>query len=192
MKVNIDGRGRIPGVDRVAPVYNIDLSRDQISRLLNFKEFRVFGVGTGLITRTNLDAAFEASLAEAKKAAEEATSVVEVKKEGPKKAPKAKKKEEVKPAPVVEEPKVEEPVLVSVDLAQTEDVAVEETVEISAPVVEEVAEETVEEAIVDLDTPADEVEEVAEAAEEAEEVVTEEKEFRPRNKKKNKKNRNND
>ena len=189
MKVNIDGKGRIPGVDRVAPVYNIDLSRDQISRLLNFKNFRVFGVGTGLITRGNLDAAFEASLAETKKAVEEAKPVVEVKKEEPKKAPKANKKEEVKPVPVVEEPKVEEPILVSVDLAQKEDVAVEETVEISAPVVEEVAGE----AIVDLDAHADEVEEVVEVAEEpTETVVTEEKEFRPRNKKKNKKNRNND
>lgn len=188
MKVNIDGKGRIPGVDRVAPVYNIDLSRDQISRLLNFKNFRVFGVGTGLITRGNLDAAFEASLAETKKAVEEAKPVVEVKKEEPKKAPKAKK-EEVKPAPVVEEPKVEEPILVSVDLAQKEDVAVEETVEAVAPIVEEVTEE----ASVDLDAPADEVEEVVEVAEEpTETAVTEEKEFRPRNKKKNKKNRNND
>jgi hypothetical protein len=189
MKVNIDGKGRIPGVDRVAPVYNIDLSRDQISRLLNFKNFRVFGVGTGLITRGNLDAAFEASLAETKKVAEEVKPVVEVKKEEPKKAPKAKKKEEVKPVPVVDEPKVEEPILVSVDLAQNEDVAVEETVEVAAPVVEEVTEEVAE----DLDDPADEVEEVSEVVEEtSEEVVPEEKEFRPRNKKKNKKNRNND
>lgn len=177
MKVNIDGKGRIPGVDRVAPVYNIDLSRDQISRLLNFKNFRVFGVGTGLITRGNLDAAFEASLAETKKVAEEAKPVVEVKKEEPKKAPKAKK-EEVKPDPVVEEPKVEEPILVSVDLAQKEDVAVEETVELSAPVVEE--------ATVDADNESETLPEITE------EVVTEEKEFRPRNKKKNKKNRNND
>lgn len=177
MKVNIDGKGRIPGVDRVAPVYNIDLSRDQISRLLNFKNFRVFGVGTGLITRGNLDAAFEASLAETKKVAEEAKPVVEVKKEEPKKAPKAKK-EEVKPAPVVEEPKVEEPILVSVDLAQKEDVAVEETVELSAPVVEE--------ATVDADNESEALPEITE------EIVTEEKEFRPRNKKKNKKNRNND
>lgn len=180
MKVNIDGKGRIPGVDRVAPVYNIDLSRDQISRLLNFKNFRVFGVGTGLITRGNLDAAFEASLAETKKVAEEAKPVVEV------------KKEEVKPVPVVEEPKVEKPILVSVDLAQKEDVAVEETVELSAPVVEEVTEETVEEATEVEEITVDADNESEALLEITEEVVTEEKEFRPRNKKKNKKNRNND
>ena len=76
--------------------------------------------------------------------------------------------------------------------AVVEDVAVEETVELSAPVVEEVTEETVEEATEVEEITVDADNESEALLEITEEVVTEEKEFRPRNKKKNKKNRNND
>ena len=165
MKVNITGSGNIPGVNKNAPAYNLDLEKSQISRILNFRQFRVFGVGTGLITRENLDAAFEASIAEAKKAIE--ATVVEAPKQVEKKPEpkKVAKKKEVAPIekPVVEE-KIEEPTIVGIDLAQNEDVVVE------APAVKETI-------VAVTDTSADEVEVVEEK----------EPEFRPRNKKNKKK-----
>lgn len=189
MKVNITGSGNIPGVNKNAPAYNLDLEKSQISRILNFRQFRVFGVGTGLITRANLDAAFDASIVEAKKEVEaEAPKPVVEKKSEPKKVAKKEKIvskpveapiiEPAIPEPIEVAPIEEEPVVVGVDLAQNDDVVVE------APAVEEVpADEGFPvDDIVDEDTPA------------VEEEVVEEKEaeFRPRNKKKNKKNRNND
>lgn len=70
MKVNISGKGVIPGLNTLAPVYNVDLDKQQILRLLNFRNFRVYGVGTGLLTPANVDAAFDASVENVKKNAE--------------------------------------------------------------------------------------------------------------------------
>ena len=76
MKVNISGKGVIPGLNTLAPVYNVDLDKQQILRLLNFRNFRVYGVGTGLLTPANVDAAFDASVENVKKNAEMKSSVV--------------------------------------------------------------------------------------------------------------------
>lgn len=77
MKVNISGKGVIPGLNTLAPVYNVDLDKQQILRLLNFRNFRVYGVGTGLLTPTNVDAAFDASVENIKKNAEMKNSSIE-------------------------------------------------------------------------------------------------------------------
>jgi hypothetical protein len=113
MKVNITGKGVIPGINVLAPVYNKDLDKAQIMRILNFREFRVFGVGVGLITRANIDAAFDASVDNVKKDAE-------AKKNATDKKTTKKTKKAVETKPVVEEPKVEEPVVESIPVAVTE------------------------------------------------------------------------
>ena len=77
MKVNISGKGVIPGLNTLAPVYNVDLDKQQILRLLNFRNFRVYGVGTGLLTMANVDAAFDASVENVKKNAEMKNSSIE-------------------------------------------------------------------------------------------------------------------
>lgn len=78
MKVNISGKGVIPGLNTLAPVYNVDLDKQQILRLLNFRNFRVYGVGTGLLTPANVDAAFDASVENVKKNAEMKNSSIEL------------------------------------------------------------------------------------------------------------------
>lgn len=78
MKVNISGKGVIPGLNTLAPVYNVDLDKQQILRLLNFRNFRVYGVGTGLLTMANVDAAFDASVENVKKNAEMKNSSIEL------------------------------------------------------------------------------------------------------------------
>lgn len=113
MKVNITGKGVIPGINVLAPVYNKDLDKSQIMRILNFREFRVFGVGVGLITRANIDAAFDASVDNVKKDAE-------AKKNATDKKTTKKTKKVVETKSVVEEPKVEEPVVESIPVTVTE------------------------------------------------------------------------
>lgn len=55
MKVNITGKGKIPGVGALAPIYGKDLSEKEIRRLLNFSSFRLFDYETGLlITKKNI------------------------------------------------------------------------------------------------------------------------------------------
>lgn len=78
MKVNISGKGVIPGLNTLAPVYNVDLDKQQILRLLNFRNFRVYGVGTGLLTPANVDAAFDASVENVKKNAEMKNSSIDL------------------------------------------------------------------------------------------------------------------
>lgn len=173
MKVNIVGKGVIPGINKLAPVYNQDLEKPQILRILNFKDFRVFGVGTGLITKNNIDAAFEASIDNAKKEAEEKKPVVE------KKAPKKTK---------------EEPKVVVTEIESTPAPIVEEEPKVEVPTVEETT-ETVEEAVEPVEVVEVEETTVDEEAlpEITEEVVTEERVSTPKPSKKNKKkNRNND
>lgn len=55
MKVNITGKGPIPGMNSIAPIYNRELDESQIRRLLNFNNIRVFDSSTGnLITKKNI------------------------------------------------------------------------------------------------------------------------------------------
>ena len=55
MKVNITGKGIIPGINTIPPAYNIELDETQIRRLLNFNNIRVYEATSGcLITKKNL------------------------------------------------------------------------------------------------------------------------------------------
>lgn len=59
MKVNITGKGVIPGINQLAPVYNQELEKTQVRRILNYPNLKVYGTdGIGLITKNNIDAAF--------------------------------------------------------------------------------------------------------------------------------------
>lgn len=60
MKVNIIGKGPIPGINALAPVYNQELDKNQIKRILNYQEFKVYGAnGIGLITKRSIDRIFD-------------------------------------------------------------------------------------------------------------------------------------
>ena len=55
MKVNINGRGIIPGIGTIPPVYNREMSENEILRLLNFQQFKVYSSASGvLITKGNI------------------------------------------------------------------------------------------------------------------------------------------
>lgn len=55
MKVNITGKGIIPGINTIPPAYNIELEETQIRRLLNFNNIRVYEATSGcLITKKNI------------------------------------------------------------------------------------------------------------------------------------------
>ena len=59
MKVNISGRGIIPGMGVIPPVYGKDMSEKEVSRLLNFESLRVYDSQTGLlITKKNISKIF--------------------------------------------------------------------------------------------------------------------------------------
>lgn len=59
MKVNISGRGRVPGIGTLAPVRGYDASKEFVLRLLNYKQFKVYDAASGgLITKTNVDKLF--------------------------------------------------------------------------------------------------------------------------------------
>lgn len=89
MRVNIKGRGIVPRVGKLAPVYNQDLQKNDIEFLLNFNQFKVYETKTGLlITKGTVDEMYAKSQKPVEKP-------VEVKPE---------------PKPVVEEKKVVEPV----------------------------------------------------------------------------------
>ena len=55
MKVNITGKGIIPGLGVIPPIYNKEMSIPAISRLLNFPNFSVFDATTGIrFTKKNI------------------------------------------------------------------------------------------------------------------------------------------
>ena len=150
MKVNVLGKGLIPGLKAIAPIKNIEATQEQVAKIIKIRTLKVFVADDTLtqITSDNIDAIFNPGVAlaeEAKK--EEAAKKVEAKK--PKKAKKESKVEEViekaieNDIPVEletpdEEPVVEEPVA---EEAPAEEVAIEESVEEEAPVEEPTEEE---------------------------------------------------
>lgn len=119
MKVNISGRGVVPGMGVLAPVYGVEMSKDSILRFLNFQNFKLFEASSGaLITRSNLEEFFKPKPAKPAKKTTRKTV--------------AKKKEDPKPVVVEEakpEPVEEKPVLVGVDVAQNNDVVVADVTE---------------------------------------------------------------
>jgi len=175
MKVNVYGRGVIPGVG-LLPVYNIEMNDQQILRTLNFRDVRVFNAATGIIiTRQGL----------LEKMAEPKKLVPVVAKPVVKETPVVQP-EPVKVEPVVVEAPVVEPVVEEVPVVEETPVVVEEPVE--TPVVEEtVVDETAEV----LDAVVDELNETAEAP--VVESETTEKPFTyhsKKNRNRNKKNNN--
>lgn len=59
MKVNITGKGIIPGLGTLAPVYHHEMTEREVLRLLNFHNIYVYKSDTGaLITRTNITDVF--------------------------------------------------------------------------------------------------------------------------------------
>ena len=198
MKVNISGRGRVPGIGTLAPVRGYDASKEFVLRLLNYKQFKVFDAASGgLITKTNVDKLFAPKVE---------TPVVEAAKKPATK--KAVKKEEVvetpKSEPTISEPVEVAPEVTAEEVTQSfiEDV---EAVSEQLPTAEELKEEyhpnvTVtevpDEIGIDLAHNLDTVIEtsvkipVEEEAHVDEEVSTDEEKPAYYNKKKNKKNKN--
>lgn len=91
MKVNILGKGIIPGIGTLAPKYDVDLSELEIKRLLNYQQLRLGDVMTGLlITKANVDSFFNPPIAtelpDVKSKKKEAIKNVEKEVEEPKKA----------------------------------------------------------------------------------------------------------
>ena len=78
MKVNVNGRGVIPGVGVLAPQRGIDLTQQQVRRILNYRQFTVSVAETGkLITKTNIATVFDTDPIEKfKKEYEEKTTKV--------------------------------------------------------------------------------------------------------------------
>lgn len=60
MKVNIAGRGIIPGVGALAPIRDRELDIKQVRRILNYPAFKVYDATTGLlISKANVEKIFE-------------------------------------------------------------------------------------------------------------------------------------
>lgn len=60
MKINIVGKGIIPGMGVLPPVYNIEKSETDVRRLTNFRNIRVYCSENGLlITKKNVDSFFK-------------------------------------------------------------------------------------------------------------------------------------
>ena len=150
MKVNVLGRGGIPGIG-ILPVYGVELNQQGIQRLLNFKNARVFNAETNLIiTKENINSLF------VKKPETPAPENVE---EPVVEAPAPVKEEYVAPAVEVVPEVVEEPVVEEAVETEAEP-EVEETVEEVTETVEEtVAEEVVDEVATEEEAPAEETEE---------------------------------
>lgn len=109
MKVNISGRGRVPGIGTLAPVRGYDASKEFVLRLLNYKQFKVYDAASGgLITKTNVDKLFAPKV--------ETPAVEAVKKPATK---KTVKKEEVAETPK-SEPTISEPVEVAPEVTAEE------------------------------------------------------------------------
>ena len=114
MKVNINGRGIIPGIGTIPPVYNREMSENEILRLLNFQQFKVYSAASGiLITKNNIKEMMNVDKEDAKKVV----------------APAKKPTEEVKP-PVFQEAVEEHNVsgLVEDDQVETSVPVTEDTV----------------------------------------------------------------
>lgn len=96
MKVNVLGKGLIPGLKAIAPIKNVEATQEQVAKIIKIRTLKVFVADDTLtqITSDNIDAIFNPGVALAEEALkEEAAKKEEVKK--PKKAKKESKVEEV-------------------------------------------------------------------------------------------------
>lgn len=172
MKVNILGKGLIPGVKRLAPVRGVDLSEKEILKLLTFRYFKLYDAETGVnITNANVSSFFKP----VEKHVEEKPIVVEEKAEEKIKEKVAEKVAEqvVEKIEVVEEPFVEEEIA---DEIQKEAVPTFLTVT-EIPSVEE--ESKVEEEIADVIDAETESESTDADTEDVKETTTENTVSRP-------------
>ena len=56
MKINVFGKGKVPGLNGLAPLYNKDADVNLIKRILAYRVFRVFDADTNLqITTKNVE-----------------------------------------------------------------------------------------------------------------------------------------
>lgn len=184
MKVNVHGKGVIPGVKQLLPAYNIELDKETIYRILGSDKIAVFKAdGCIRITRKNIDEIFTP---QALKTIPKPLTV-------PTPAPKPVVKKKAPKKEVVKEEVVEEPTTFTPEVVVTETdfTPAPEIKEIEVPAVDTLEEEVphpAEEYVGTIDSSDEETTETAETVEEVTEEVVEEK---PRHKKKNKKNRNN-
>lgn len=179
MRVNIGGRGSIPGLGVLAPAYGIEMDKASVRRMFNFKQFRVYQTSTGLIiTPSNIDAMFASNNTVA-------VTVKPVAKNEPK--PVAPVVKETPVAEVVEEsaPVVEETVYEAIE------VPVDEVATLVSESNDDTTEEAVEEAeeIVETNEPVEFVDEVEDEVENEEAptantTAENNNQFRPNNKKK--------
>lgn len=172
MKVNIEGAGVVSGIG-LLPVYGVELPEDEIKRLLNFRNIRVYDASNGgLITKKRFVDSKRARAIRNHNAAIGVVKVVDLKPTVV--TPSTVTKEtEVEPTPVVEESTIVETPII-------------ETPVVEAPPVEEpVAEDVIDDEPVDAeDVPAEEP-----VVEETEAVVEEDAEEAPKYSSKKKKNR---
>lgn len=181
MKVNISGRGQIPGLGRLAPVRGVELSEMDIRRLINFQQFKVYDASTGkLIMKSNIDEIFKPAVV-AKPSINIAKPVETPKVETPK-VEVTIVEPEIKEEPIVEV----KPSFLSVTEIKTEtapEVENQITEVATESVVEEVVEDVVAEEVIDV------VEEEVKEEEVKSDVVEEKPEYPRYNKKKNKYNK---
>lgn len=181
MKVNIVGKGRIPVINTLAPAYNQELEKSQVLTILNYRKFRIYCAdGSGMITRANINAKFDAAIAAATKAAEPVTPVKE-------ELPSAIAEKLVEPSPATVDTMEVPPVITPDDIIPTGIVEEPDVVPPESVIcddVDEVAEEAPEEETVDEEVSEDETTE--------ETTENPAGEFRSRKKNKNRnRNRNN-
>lgn len=96
MKVNVLGKGLIPGLKAIAPIKNVEATQEQVAKIIKIRTLKVFVADDTLtqITSDNIDAIFNPGVALAAEALkEEAAKKEETKK--PKKSKKESKVEEV-------------------------------------------------------------------------------------------------
>lgn len=173
MKVNITGRGFIPGINSIAPAYNVDIDITAVKRILNFKQFRVFDSETGIIiTKKNVDA-FKAERKPVEKKVEKKS----------KKSDKRSTAEEKTVTEIIEAA----PVAAEYNVSDTVDeTAVDETVQDEAIVSND---ETIEEVVETAEPVVDEAEETN-VVEETAEVPNNNNAYHNNNKKNRNKNKN--
>lgn len=175
MKVNVTGRGFIPGVNSIAPVYNQDLAENDIRRILNIPTLRVFDAASGsIITKKNVNSIFNSKKNKVVKNDQTKDNT---------------KQEEVINTPVDTNTDVVETVEEVID---TTAAIVEETVDVVEEAIDETTEETVDEIAEETaeETAEESEEETVDVEDETETTETTADEKPYYNNKKNKKNRN--
>ena len=164
MKINVFGKGKVPGLNGLAPLYNKDADTNLIKRILAYRVFRVFDAETNLqITTKNIEEYVNVELEENQPIVPKFNNDVDVKIDNTAAvAPaevEAEEKVEVVPDPVVHD---EEPYLIGVDMASVLEIESDEpTVEDVVDVVEEIVEPTVEEETETVENAEDETTEEA-------------------------------